>query len=59
MEILALCSAESFQGYIFPNFVLVKYIVVQKLVKTNPRHVNTFCLFLFAGGMYIIVETTS
>ena len=32
--------------YIFPNFVLVQYIVVQKLVKTNPRRLNTFCLFL-------------
>ena len=42
-----------FGVYIFSNFVLVQYIVVQKLVKANPRHLNTFCLFLLiAGGMY-------
>ena len=35
-----------FGVYIFPNFVLVLYIVVQKLVKANPRLLNTFCLFL-------------
>ena len=51
-----LCVPQKVFGvYIFPNFVLVQYIVVQKLVKANPRHLrhlNTFCLFLlFAGGM--------
>ena len=40
-----------FWVYIFPNFVLVWYRVVQKLVKTYPRRVYTFCLFLFSGGM--------
>ena len=53
MEILALRSAKRFVAvYIFPNFVLVQYVVVQKLVKAYPRRLNTFCLFLsFAGGM--------
>ena len=32
--------------YIFLNFVLMWYVVVQKLFKANPRHLNTFCLFL-------------
>ena len=42
-----------FGVYIFPNFVLVQYTVIQKLVKANPRRLNIFCLFLlFAGGMY-------
>ena len=42
-----LCILQNIVGvYIFPNFVLVQYIVVQKLVKTNPRRLNTFCLFL-------------
>ena len=41
-----------FEVYIFPNFVLVWYIVDQKIVKANPRRLNTFCLYLlFAGGM--------
>ena len=35
-----------FRVYIFLNFVLVYYIVFQKLVKANPRRLNTFCLFL-------------
>ena len=49
---LLLCVPQKVFGvYIFPNFVLMQYIVVQKLVKPNPRRVNTFCLFLFAGGM--------
>ena len=34
-----------FKAYIFPNFVIAQYIVVQKLVKVNPRRLNTFCLF--------------
>ena len=39
-----LCVPQKVFGvYIFPNFVL---IVVQKLVKANPRCLNTFCLFL-------------
>ena len=46
MEILALRSGKSFRGLYFPNFVLMQYIVVQKLVKANPRCLNTFCLFL-------------
>ena len=47
-----LCVPQKVFGvYIFPNFVLMQYIVVQKLAKPNPRRVNTFCLFLFAGGM--------
>ena len=42
-----LCVPQKVFGvYIFPNFVLVQYIVVQKLVKANPRRLNTFCLFL-------------
>ena len=52
MEILALRSATRFRGLFFPNFVLVQFVVVQKLVKANPRRLNTFCCFLlFAGGM--------
>ena len=47
-----LCIPQNFLGfYVFPYFVLVQYIVVQKLVKTYPRRVYTFCLFLFSGGM--------
>ena len=50
-----------FWVYIFPNFVLVWYRVVQKLVKTYPRRVYTFCLFLFSGGMlfFKLMETRS
>ena len=50
-----------FGVYIFPNFVLVQYIVVQKLVKTFPRRVYTFYLFLFSGCMKLfkLIETRS
>ena len=40
-----------FWVYIFLNSVLMQYIVVQKLVKTCPRRVYTFCLILFSDGM--------
>ena len=49
-------------GFIFPNFVLVQYIVLQKLLKTNPRRLNTFYLFqLLVGGMQLfkLIETRS
>ena len=46
-KFLLCISQKVLEVYIFPNFVLVWYIVVQKLVKTYPRHVYTFCLFLF------------
>ena len=36
-----------FEVYIFPNFVLVQYIVVKKLVKANPRCQNTFAFFYY------------
>ena len=38
---------KSLWGLHFPYFVLVQYIVVQKLVKTIPRRINTFFRFLF------------
>ena len=41
-----------FRVYIFPNFVLVQHIVVQKLVKGSPRQLNTFCLFLLFACNY-------
>ena len=50
-KFLLCVSQKVFGAYIFPNFVLVWYIVAEKLVKTNSRRVNTFSLFLFAGGM--------
>ena len=48
-----LCVTQKVFGvYIFPNFVTVQYIVVQKLFKAIPRRLNTSCLFLlFAGGI--------
>ena len=48
-----LCVLQKVFGvYIFPNFVFVLFIVVQKLVKANPRRLNSCCLFLlFSGGM--------
>ena len=36
-----------FRVYIFPNFVLVQYIVVQKLVKIYPRRYILFVFFYF------------
>ena len=57
-----LCVRQKVFGlYIFPNFVLVYYIVVQKLVKTFPRRVYTFYLFLFSGCMKLfkLIETRS
>ena len=50
-----LCVSQKVIGvYIFPNFVLVQHRLVQKLVKTcktYPGRVQTFCLFLFSGGV--------
>ena len=50
-KFLLCVSQKVFGVYISPNFVLAQHIVVQKLVKTYPRRVYTFCLFLFSGGM--------
>ena len=37
--------------YVFLNSVLMQYIIVQKLGKTCPRRLYTFCLILFSDGM--------
>ena len=53
-----LCIPQNVFGvYIFPNFVFVQYIVVQKLVKANPRHLNTFCLFSIICRWHVIFQT--
>ena len=53
MEILAVRSAKKMLGFIFflVLFSCSTYIVVQKLTKTYPRRIYTFCLFLFSNGM--------
>ena len=53
-----LCFPQKVFGvYIFPDFVLVWHIVVQKLVKASPRHLNTFCLFSIICRWHVIVQT--
>ena len=53
-----LCVLQKVVGvYIFPNFVLVQLIVVQKLVKTNPRRLNKFCFFYIICKWHVIVQT--
>ena len=56
-KFLLCVSQKVFGVYIFPNFVLLQYIVVQKLVKANPRYLNTFCLFSIICRWHVIVQT--
>ena len=50
-----------FGVFIFPYFVLSWYVLVQSLVKTFPKRIYVFFLFLFPSGinLFKLIQTAS